>query len=314
MVSSASLSPLPRSVTMRLSTRLAPLAFIVVACSSTPSPPPVPAGTDAPLSPSHPAASTAPGAAAPAVASGAPRAMASAAPSSFPSTGPKASSAPSTAAPPPPAGPCPPDMVDVKVACIDRYEAPNQAGSKPLLMQSQPEALAYCAAQGKRLCTETEWVRACKGPSAWRYPYGPKYDEHACNQDKKHIAPSWGKLGKWPSAEAKAEAERLDQAEPSGSRPGCVSPEGVFDLTGNAGEWVVRQGSHPEACKSDEEKSHKHVVMGCFWGKCFRAPHEPSCEYVNCAHADGFHSYEFGVRCCRDLAPSATPPVSEDSP
>lgn len=192
--------------------------------------------------------------------------------------------------------------MDVAVACIDRYEAPNVVGQKPLLMASAEDAVAWCAARGKRLCTEDEWLRACGGPEKLPYPYGQTYDEHACNQDKPFRGPRWGTLGKWPAAEAKAEAARLDQSEPSGARPRCVSPEGVFDLTGNAGEWVVKQHAHPEACQNDEQRGHKHVVQGCSWAKCFRAPHEPACAYVNCAHAEGFHSYEFGARCCKDRA------------
>jgi sulfatase modifying factor 1 len=194
-------------------------------------------------------------------------------------------------------------MVDIQLACIDRYEAPNEAGKEPLLMLNQTEAEAFCSERGKRLCTEDEWVRACKGPSGWLYPYGPRYQEHACNQDKKYRAASWKKLGRWPAPEASAEVARLNQSEPSGQRQSCGSAEGVYDLTGNVGEWVVKLHEHPEACLDEEQKSHRYVVMGCYWGKCFRAPHLPTCEYVNCSHAAGFHSYEFGARCCRDRAP-----------
>jgi formylglycine-generating enzyme len=194
-------------------------------------------------------------------------------------------------------------MVDVSVACIDRYEAPNEAGASPLLMQSAPEAEAWCQARAKRLCTEDEWVRACQGPKGLPYPYGRKYDERSCNQDAKYVTPNWGKLGRWPAAEAEAEVKRLDQSEPSGKRATCVSAEGVHDLTGNVAEWVVRTQPDKEACQTPEEQAHRFVVKGCFWGKCFRAPHEPACEYVNCTHASGFHSYEFGARCCRDRQP-----------
>jgi formylglycine-generating enzyme required for sulfatase activity len=194
-------------------------------------------------------------------------------------------------------------MVDVALACIDRYEAPNVAGEKPILMANLPDAEAFCAAHGKRLCSEDEWVRACQGPSGRRYPYGDRYDEHACNHDKPARVPRWSTLGAWPSEPARAEVARLDQSEPSGARPGCVSAEGVYDLTGNVAEWVGRTHPHPEACLDAEQKKHHHVVAGCAWGKCFREPHEPSCTYVNCAHVEGFRSYEFGFRCCQDRAP-----------
>jgi formylglycine-generating enzyme required for sulfatase activity len=205
----------------------------------------------------------------------------------------------------PPSGRCPTDMADVGVACIDRYEAPNREGETPLVMQNLPDAEAWCRERGKRLCAEEEWLRACRGPNGWPYPYGPTYQEHACNHDATYIAPSWKRLGKWPSEEAKAEVARLNQAEPSGSRPRCVTPEGVFDLTGNVSEWVVRQHPnprpHPEACLTPEQEKHRYLVKGCYWGKCYRVPHEPACDYVNCSHPEGFRSYEFGFRCCADV-------------
>jgi formylglycine-generating enzyme required for sulfatase activity len=203
-----------------------------------------------------------------------------------------ASAATSATAPPSaPAGPCPEDMVDVGLACIDRYEAPNKKGEKPILMQSSDDGQKWCADRGKRLCNEDEWVRACKGPKGSRYPYGAKFESGRCNDVGKFIAPSWKTLGSWPSDAAKAEVAKLDQSEPSGTREGCVSAEGVFDLTGNAAEWVVRT--------RENETNYSHVVKGCFWGRCFRVPHEPECDYVNFAHPAGFRSYEMGIRCCK---------------
>jgi formylglycine-generating enzyme required for sulfatase activity len=146
-------------------------------------------------------------------------------------------------------------------------------------------------------------VRACKGPTDLRYPYGSEYQEHHCNQDAQPIAPNWTLLGQWPAPDAVAEVKRLNQSEPSGKRPTCVSTEGVFDLTGNVGEWVVHTRSDPEACQTPEQQAHRFVVKGCSWGKCFRAPRGPACDYVNCAHAPEFRSYEFGFRCCKDRQP-----------
>ncbi|MBW2523479.1 MAG: SUMF1/EgtB/PvdO family nonheme iron enzyme [Deltaproteobacteria bacterium] len=198
-------------------------------------------------------------------------------------------------------------MVDVAVACIDRYEAPNQKGVKPLLMQTVPQAETWCGERGKRLCTEDEWLRACRGTERWDYPYGPKYQEHACNHDKRFIPPRWKTLHRFPADAGRAEAARLDQSEPSGARDTCQTPEGVFDLTGNAAEWVVKTKAHPEACLNDQQAKHQHVVQGCYWGKCYRKPHEPHCGYVNCSHPGRFRSYEFGFRCCKDRGDAAPP-------
>jgi sulfatase modifying factor 1 len=200
-----------------------------------------------------------------------------------------ATAAPS--APAKPAAPCPEDMVDVGVACIDRYEAPNEKGKKPLLMQTSGDGDAWCAERGKRLCNEDEWVRACRGPAGKPYPYGTRFESGRCNDVGVFRAVSWKALATWPSEGARREVEKLDQSEPSGTREGCVSDEGVFDLTGNVAEWVVRT--------RENETNYSHVVKGCFWGRCFRVPHEPACDYVNFAHPAGFRSYEMGFRCCR---------------
>lgn len=224
-----------------------------------------------------------------------PRSAVEQAPEEEPPSRPSASiAAPSATveAPASPEAPCPEDMVDIGRACIDRFEAPNEVGKKPLRMQSALDGEAHCRERGKRLCDEDEWVRACEGSKSRPFPYGAKYEAARCNDDGKFIAPSWKTLAKWPSEPAKKEVERLDQSEPSGARSGCVSEEGVFDLTGNVGEWVLRT--------RENETNHGHVVKGCFWGRCFRPPHTPSCEYVNFAHPSGWRSYELGFRCCKE--------------
>ena len=185
-------------------------------------------------------------------------------------------------------------MVDLGTRCIDRYEAPNVKGEKPLRMQSAIDGEAFCERAGKRLCSEDDWLRACNGSKKRAFPYGSRYRSGVCNDEGKYLAPSWKALATWPAAAAVAEAARLDQSEPSGARPDCVSEEGVVDMTGNVAEWVVRT--------RDNDTNYAHVIKGCFWGRCFRPPHTPSCDYVNFAHPSGFRSYELGFRCCRDRA------------
>jgi formylglycine-generating enzyme required for sulfatase activity len=186
---------------------------------------------------------------------------------------------------------CPADMVHVGASCVDRYEAPNEPGARPLAFQTAPEGQAFCAARGKRLCTEAEWVRACEGAGKRPYPYGASYVRGRCNDDKTWIAPNWTTLGTYPSAAATKEAARLYQADPSGSRAGCASEDGVMDLTGNVAEWVVR--SFPTAA------GHEHVLKGCYWSGCYGGS-PPSCGFVNGAHPGTFRTYEAGFRCCKD--------------
>jgi hypothetical protein len=184
---------------------------------------------------------------------------------------------------------CPSDTVALPGFCMDRYEAPNIAGAAPLAFRTALDGEAWCSDRGRRLCTEAEWVAACEGARGGAYPYGASYVAHTCNDDHTWIAPNWTALDSYPSDAATAEAQRLYQAEPSGTRTGCISEEGVVDLTGNVAEWVVR--SFPNATDYD------HVMKGCFWAGCYGgAP--PSCSFVNPAHQGTFRTYEAGFRCC----------------
>src|SRR6266542_838792 len=58
---------------------------------------------------------------------------------------------------------------------IDEFAYPNEVGAIPKTGMTRDEASGLCAAQGKRLCTELEWERACKGPANTTYEYGESY-------------------------------------------------------------------------------------------------------------------------------------------
>src|SRR5271170_3367341 len=135
---------------------------------------------------------------------------------------------------------CPSDMATLPGFCMDRFEAPNELGAEPLTAQLARDGERWCAVRGKRLCTEAEWQRACEGTEHRLYPYGNTHRPGACNDDKDWRSPDWRKIAKYPAPEGRREVERLYQADRSGSRPACVSEDGVYDLTGNEAEWVVR--------------------------------------------------------------------------
>jgi formylglycine-generating enzyme required for sulfatase activity len=189
-------------------------------------------------------------------------------------------------------------MVVVANFCIDRYEAPNVEGELPYALKTAYDGEEWCAARGKRLCAEQEWMRACEGSRATRYPYGDVYRARACNDDRPWKEVHWGALAKWPADVAVEEARRLFQAEPSGARATCVSEDGVHDMTGNVAEWVRRAGPPPHP-------GWDHVLKGCYWAGCYHQPH-PDCAFANHAHPGTFRTYEAGFRCCSSRA-SAVP-------
>ena len=125
------------------------------------------------------------------------------------------------------ARPCPPRMAELSGvgACIDRYEADEDGmparGTLPARRISFEDAESACRRVGYRLCTGREWSRACAGAGGDRtYPYAGRYVAGRCTT-REPGEPGGNAL---PAA--------------GGARAGCVSPEGVVDLSGNVWEWT----------------------------------------------------------------------------
>jgi formylglycine-generating enzyme required for sulfatase activity len=96
-----------------------------------------------------------------------------------------------------------------------RWENGNYAiglDGYPVVDISWEEAAAYARFVGKRLPTEAEWEKAARGTNGRIYPWGDSFSNtHANNSDR--LAPVM-------------------------SFPDGKSPYGVFDMAGNAAEWV----------------------------------------------------------------------------
>lgn len=192
---------------------------------------------------------------------------------------------------------CPSDMVTARAGvCIDRYEWPNKKGEKPRLAQSGTQetlglvenAEDFCASVGKRTCTRREWVSACQGPEATKYPYGDKYIVGKCNVEKK-----WRSVNPVKVAQrSPRELARLDQSEPAGASEECVSPAGAADMVGNAEEWV--------RCDKGQEDYRALGIHWCMVGGYWADPRS-SCTYVITKHAPEWWFYETSFRCCLDL-------------
>ncbi len=192
-------------------------------------------------------------------------------------------------------GGCPASMVRVRDACVDRYEAPNRRGAKPLVMQTANDAASWCATRHKRLCTEDEWITACEGEEHRTYPYGNEHVDGRCTDDKPWIQVNEATLAKWPAEEAQSHAKSLYQASRSGAKKKCSSQAGVHDMTGNVEEWVVRTREHAN--------DWPYLLVGCYWSGCYGGG-KPTCHSTNNAHGPEFRFYETGFRCCRDAGGS----------
>lgn len=171
--------------------------------------------------------------------------------------------------------------------CIDRFEYPNQEGAFPVVMASWVEAQAACKAEGKRLCTESEWTFACEGVEQKPYPYGFTRDTQACNIDRHYYNPDFDAFSDdWRIA---PEVARLDQRVASGSMARCESPFGVRDMTGNVDEWVVNEEPKED---SGEDVSG---LKGGYWG-----PIRARCRPITNSHNRWFRFYQVGFRCCAE--------------
>lgn len=214
--------------------------------------------------------------------------------------------------------PCPAEMALVSgKVCVDRFEAhleeraelgapsrvwpPNKPpegadvrakSARNVLPQayvSQAEAARACAAADKRLCSDDEWLAACRGASATRFPYGQRWRSGACNDRGKE--PLGAVLGARVSEATFGPRgglmdPRLHLVPGAVARTGrfdrCASEDGVHDMVGNVHEWTadprgtMRGGYYLDAMSLGE-----------------------GCEYAAGGHDTAYRDYSTGFRCCK---------------
>jgi sulfatase modifying factor 1 len=219
---------------------------------------------------------------------------------------------------------CPGDMVAVRGTCIDRYEAyvvellpngrtrahspyepigqrrvkaMNARGRVPQGYISRDEAEGACLAAGKRLCSDVEWLTACKGRRETQWPYGDERVPGRCNdRGTSSFNLLYGQDGGPPPQSLynheNMNDSRLNQLKGTLAKSGtfgrCKTSDGVFDMVGNLHEWTADpKGTFRGGYYLDVEINGQ------------------GCEYRTTAHHARYHDYSTGFRCCK--TPGAKP-------
>lgn len=216
---------------------------------------------------------------------------------------------------------CPEGMVSVLGKfCIDKYEAStveirgkgkgrnkahspflsvdglnvkaqSKRGVYPQAHISRDQAEVACKNAGKRLCTDSEWITACKGKKGTTFPYGEERKPGVCN-DKGVSSFNfyYGVGGLEPPKEmytwANMNDSRLNQLKgtlaKTGSHKRCKSSFGAYDMVGNLHEWTANP-------------------KGTFRGGYYldTSINGDGCDYKTTAHKSTYFDYSTGFRCCK---------------
>ncbi|MEZ4219551.1 MAG: SUMF1/EgtB/PvdO family nonheme iron enzyme [Polyangiaceae bacterium] len=173
-----------------------------------------------------------------------------------------------------------------------RFMAQSRAGVIPNGYLSYYDAANACDNAGKRLCSEAEWTRACRGPGSTKYGYGANYEANRCNVFRSlhpaavlHGQASLGHTD--PRLNLVVEGGVGPLLRVTGALSECRTrwqDDAVFDMVGNLDEWIA---------------DPKGVFVGGFYARST----SQGCEAKIASHAPGYYDYSLGTRCCRDATP-----------
>lgn len=173
-------------------------------------------------------------------------------------------------------------IIETEGYFIDRFEFPNSTVDKqgnpvkPVAKVSWTDADDACRLRGKRLCTEEEWERACKGPANWVYSYADGFDPEMCGAG-------------------------VDDVYQIGERADCVSGYGVAMMSGGLREWTGTTAG---------TKGSRRVVKGGLRGNPARGTR---CAFA-VDEAATYADTTLGFRCCLGVGEVIEPPKEGQEP
>jgi hypothetical protein len=156
--------------------------------------------------------------------------------------------------------------VEMGAFYIDLLPYPDEAGAIATTNVTRDEAAALCVGKGKRLCTELEWERACKGAANTTYEDGDDFRASTCG------------LGT---------AADLAAKRPTGELTACVSNFGVREQHGGA--WERTDQAWGRGGRNDlGVLKGGNAIAGEIAGRCANS----------LARAPSTKSPSMGFRCC----------------
>ena len=221
---------------------------------------------------------------------------------------------------------CPQGMAKVENFCIDQFEgtlvhtkteepwspyknpgktindlkAVSRLGVVPQAYITGEQAAIACQNAEKRLCADSEWLQACAGSEERKFPYGNQEISGQCNYGRMHpdVRTAEKPAAKYELTDS--EVNKVYDLASTGKYNQCVTPEGIYDLTGNLQEWV--DDGNPAI--PNKLGGGYYGAPLCSGGVCViqePAKDNRGCGFQIVGHPITHWDYSVGFRCCKNI-------------